>query len=762
MNVISMLRSNICTSLLAGISAVVLSNIGYAQEEPEVASESDLMLEEVIVTARKREESLQDVPISISAFDENFINSSFAQEMQDFDKYAPNVELGRMQFGGSAMTASIRGGSFADLERSYEPAVGLSVDGVFMANNTGAMLDIIDLASIEILRGPQGTLYGRNTIGGTINVTRTKPTGEFGGTLAAEYGSYNRFDVKGLINFPLIEDTLAMKVAGYVLQGDAHTRTIQTGERDDGIDKVAATVSLLWTPSENFEAQFTYDYYDDDSTYAGLVNLTENGGIPGYGLVCLLGECSDVSWGVSIENGFETSYTETPFQALLRSDTFNLTMIWDTDNYTFKSITGYSDGDDTLDAEVTGANDGSILGVPDVYGPAIYFNRAQTFTQFSQEFNLASNYDGPFNFVAGLYYLDSEYDMVSHAEFGVVVPIDADSGQDMKAKAIFAEITYNITDAWRLIVGGRYTDEEKRLYKDHIANGWECPDPNSEFESCRNPKDSWDDFTPRAILDYSFSDDVMGYVSYSTGFRSGGWDARASQPNNIGPYEPETVASWEIGIRTMLANNRVRLNASAFTTEYKDKQEEVIDGDGLTTSTQISNAAKATINGLEVELDAYVTDALHIRAALGLMDSKYDSFEEFNPETGEFDDVRAFRNFRYAPDYSFVLGGDYTINLAAGELVFGGNIKATDKFTTSPKIDPLGLDRDIIDDYTQLDLSITYHRQMRNGNLLSVAVWGNDVTHGDGRLFRTLDADNYWFGSQMPGRTYALNVTWGF
>ena len=123
MKMISMLRKNICTSLLAGISAVVLSNIGYAQEEPETASGSELMLEEVIVTARKREESLQDVPISISAFDENFINSSFAQEMQDFDKFAPNVELGRMQFGASAMTASIRGISFGDLERSYEPAV---------------------------------------------------------------------------------------------------------------------------------------------------------------------------------------------------------------------------------------------------------------------------------------------------------------------------------------------------------------------------------------------------------------------------------------------------------------------------------------------------------------------------------------------------------------------------------------------------------------------------------------------------------------
>jgi iron complex outermembrane receptor protein len=746
--------------LVAGLSTAGLSGVGLAQEDAVAASEG--VLEEVIVTARKREESLQNVPISISAFDQSFIDSSFTREMKDFDKFAPNVELGRMQFGASAMTASIRGVSFADLERTYEPAVGVSVDGVFLANNTGAMIDAIDIASVEILRGPQGTLYGRNTIGGTINVWRTRPTGEFGGRVTGVYGSYDRTDIKGLLNVPLVKDTLAMKVAGYFLNGDSHTENVLTGEQDDGVDKTAFTAAFLWTPSDNFEALFTYDYMDDDSTYAGLVNLTENGGIPGYGLVCLLGECSDVSWGVSIANGFETSYTETPFQALMRADTFNLTMTWDVGQYTVKSITGYSDGDDTLDAEVTGANDGSILGVPGVYGPAIYFNRSQTFTQFSQEFNIASHYDGRFNFVAGMYYLDSEYDMVSHAEFGVVVPIDADSGQDLTAVALYAEATIDLTDATRLIIGARYTDEEKELYRIHIANGWQCPDPNSPHESCRNPKDSWDDVTPRIILDHHFSDDVMGYASFSTGFRSGGWDARASQPSNIGPYDPETVESWEIGIRTMLANNSVRLNASAFTTKYKDKQEEVVDADGLTTSTQITNAAEATINGLEVELNAYVTDALEIRAALGLLDSKYDEFTELNPETGEFEDVRAQRNLRYAPDYTFTVGGLYTFELSTGRLVFGANVKATDNFTTSPKIDPLGLNRDIIDDWTTLDLSVTYQLDMANGNLFSVALFGDNVTNRDRRLSRTLDAPNYWFGSQEPGRIWSVTAAYEF
>jgi iron complex outermembrane receptor protein len=231
--------------LVAGLSTAGLSGVGLAQEDAVAASEG--VLEEVIVTARKREESLQNVPISISAFDQSFIDSSFTREMKDFDKFAPNVELGRMQFGASAMTASIRGVSFADLERTYEPAVGVSVDGVFLANNTGAMIDAIDIASVEILRGPQGTLYGRNTIGGTINVWRTRPTGEFGGRVTGVYGSYDRTDIKGLLNVPLVKDTLAMKVAGYFLNGDSHTENVLTGEQDDGVDKTAFTAAFLLT-----------------------------------------------------------------------------------------------------------------------------------------------------------------------------------------------------------------------------------------------------------------------------------------------------------------------------------------------------------------------------------------------------------------------------------------------------------------------------------------------------------------------------------
>lgn len=737
--------------ILPGVGEVAFAQDGSVRE-----------LEEVVVVARKRVESLQDTPLAVSAFDEAFIESTYAQELQDFDKYAPNVELGRMQFGPSAMTASIRGVSFADLERSYEPAVGVSVDGVFLANNTGAMVDTIDLASIEILRGPQGTLFGRNTIGGTINITRTRPTGEWGGKVAISHGSYGRTNLKGLLNVPLVQDVAALKVAAYSLKSDSHTRNVFDGKRDGGIDKQSYTVSLLLTPSENFEALISFDHLDDDSEYPGVVNLTENELAAGRGLLCwLLLQCASSSYDVSLGNGFSTSYGPKPFLAVMESDLLTAQLRWDLGSWSIKSITGIYDGDDTLDAEVTGANDIFGLGIP-----AVYFVRAQQFEQFSQEINLSSDLEGAFNFVAGAYFMDSSYDMASVAAFGGPVCCVSETGQDLEAWALFAEMTYDLSENTRVIVGGRYTNEEKDFYRRALspADGsiiWQCPDPAAEG-GCRTGSDSWSEFTPRVILDHHFSDDVMTYLSYSTGFRSGGWDGRAAAPANVGPYEPETVDSLEAGLRSQIFGNTVRFNVSAFLTKYKDKQEEVITPAGLSTNTQVSNASKATISGLEVELDAIVTDNLRVRAALGLLDAKYDQFREKNPATGQLEDVRAQRNFRYAPEYSASLGVDYTWPMASGALTLGAVYKATDEFTTSPKVDPLGLDRDIIDAYETLDLSLTYRHNLASGNTLTLSLSGDDVTHADGRLFRTLDAGNYWFGDQEPGRTWLVQMQYDF
>ncbi|MEL0307403.1 MAG: Plug domain-containing protein, partial [Halieaceae bacterium] len=193
------------------IALIAAGTTGSHSSISEAQAESG-GLEEVVVTARYREESVQDVPVAVTAMSGNFMEDNNIMSMLDIEKYVPNVEFTIMAFAGGALSASIRGLSFDDLEKSFEPAVGVSIDGMFMGTNAGANVDFFDVASVEVLRGPQGTLFGRNTIAGAVNIKRTRPTGEFGVKLMADIGRYDHVDLKGVINFPIIPDVLAAKL----------------------------------------------------------------------------------------------------------------------------------------------------------------------------------------------------------------------------------------------------------------------------------------------------------------------------------------------------------------------------------------------------------------------------------------------------------------------------------------------------------------------------------------------------------------------
>lgn len=756
---------------LTGAQAADQSSAASAERETEEimtqGTGADSRLEEIIVTARKREESLQDTPIAITAFSESFIENSFANDIGDFDKYVPNVAITRNQYGASTMMASIRGMVFNDIEKSYEPAVGVSVDGAFLATNTGAMIDVIDIESIEILRGPQGSLYGRNTIGGTINIKRTRPTGEFGGKLIGSFGSFDNSEVKGLLNFPVTEN-LAVKIAGFSLQGDAHTKNIDTGKRDDGIDKTAFTVSALYTPSDNFELQLTFDTMDDNSEYAGSVNLTQPSET-----ICRFGPaayptagCASDSYEISEANGYDTSYSAQPFISTMEYDAINLSMTWDLGDYTIKSISSMIDSEDLLNAEVTGARDYDKNG-DGINDPGILFNRPQELEQTSQEISLTSNFDGPLNFVSGVYYMSSEYSIGANGPhtanywfFGTFNL--GKTSQKTDAFGAFAEIMYDLSDSTKLTLGGRYSTEDKKLTM--IKGSFQCPGPTATGP-CANPDDSWSEFTPRIIIDHHFNDDLMAYASYSTGFRSGGWDGRSNIANTIGPYEPETVKSTEIGFRSELLDNTMRLNVSAFYAKYEDKQVTVtVEVPNAPASTQNENAGEATMQGIEIELEAHPSDALTIRFMAGYLDSEYDEFLNFNDATGVYDDIKGQRNLTYAPETTLALGADYTFSVPGldGEFLLTGHLKKTDEFYSYEIKDALPLDRERIDSHTTLDLALTYRKQLANDRAISIALSGDNILESDGRLLRVFLAGAYQFGDQEPGRTWKAQVRYDF
>ena len=237
-------------------------------------------IDNIVVTARFRNEKLQDTPLSVSALNANIIQNSVLLDVQNIQKFLPNVQLARVSFAGNALAASIRGVSFADLEKTFDPAIGISIDGVFLGTNTGANVDFFDLESVEVLRGPQGTLYGRNTIGGTISMRRTKPTGELGATLHGRYGSYGTYDLDAVVNLPKIGDVASIKLFGLLRKSDSFTRNRYTGEREKGRDFWNIGGSMLLDLGPDTTALLSVDYQKDRSGYPSTINLTQASGLP--------------------------------------------------------------------------------------------------------------------------------------------------------------------------------------------------------------------------------------------------------------------------------------------------------------------------------------------------------------------------------------------------------------------------------------------------------------------------------------------------
>ena len=840
-----------------GLSLFALAALGGANSVQAQGPEGVAAIEEVVVTARKREESLQDVPISVTAFDETTIENTYGENIGEFSKFAPNVTLTRQPYAGNALFAGMRGIVFGDLEKSFDPAVGVVVDGVALVTNTGALIDTFDLESVEILRGPQGTLFGRNTIAGVVNVRRTRPTGEFGLRTQVRYGAHNETDVKAVLNFPL-GDTLAVKVAGFLDKGDGYqeqglfdlaTGAIEgTGNDIPGEDTINAYASVLWTPNEAFNALLTFEYINDDSTLSTPSNLTvpnlsrdQWGAITGsvfsnlgmgvppgaavgggigsalvqggnfcdiYGAVLapLNGWVADVAcatYGYELgeRNGYKYSLASQQFNNAIEQHGFTLELNYDLGDLQFTSVTGYKQEDELLDQD--------NLGTP-VY--VFHPWRPQEYDQFSTELRVASDFDGKLNFVGGLYYVESEYFITASVYVfgnrrvpGAAPSPDGDAGQELNAYALFGEAYYQVTDDLRVTLGGRWTREEKDFFifqrvsgdasgllpptawgcglegdllaeADAVAAAWIAAAPTPEIAASRtagltcnsDAKESWTKFTPRVSLDYAFSDDVMAYLSWSRGFRSGGFNGRATTPSSIGPYDPETVDSYELGLRSSLFDNRLMLNATLFRAKYKDKHESEIYQFGAATETVVNNAAKATIDGLEIEARLAASEQVQLRLSVGMIDGKYEEFlapdriacQGISRATCPRVDRSGDFEFGFQPDWNLSAGLIVTQPLSAGwgQLTGTANYSwASETVGNFGQPDPLGLGRNEFPARGEVDFSLIWERAP-----FKVAGYVKDAFHSNNYLSTSVDVGVFWFGAVQPGRTWGLEVTHEF
>ncbi|WP_312135415.1 TonB-dependent receptor [Brevundimonas sp.] len=637
--------------MAAALATPAMASTDAAQDatQDQAAAVAD-----IVVTAQRREQRLQEVPLAVSAFSMESLEDGKVESLLNLDGKVPNVVLAPVGAYPFASAFYIRGLGYADVESSFEPSIGVELDGVYLSRNVGAVQDFFDVGGITILRGPQGTLYGRNTIGGVVSVQSRRPSFDFGARGQLTFGSNGRQELRAGVEGALIEDKLAGKFSLLAKTYDGYVKN-EDGRDLGAQDVLSMRGALTWQPTDTFDATLIIDYTKDEGTGAAFQNASlPNMVLPGY--------------GQPADNDGD------PFLAHIGDDIFSdldalgitLNANWDLGAVKLTSITGYR----KTDTEVLSDFDATPI-------PFMTVHRDETHDQFSQELRLSSNTEGKLTYVVGAYYMTQEYDIAT-GQYGLVFggPTAGSTiytQQKSDSWALFGQADYEIIPNLTLTAGGRYSKEEKTFTTQPLFY------PNAKtFDA------SFDDFSPKLGVSYKWSDTLMTYAQYSRGFRAGGFNGRAGSFEAVGPYDSETVDSYEIGVKSDLFNRRLRLNASIFTTDYKDMQQSVqqlIPGT-LINQTLVANVGAATISGFEGEATALLTDAFTVSASIGYLDASYDDFmANLGDGLGVID--RTYLPMPYAPKWSNSVTFNYKQNYEFGQVTAQASVRhMSDMFTS--------------------------------------------------------------------------------
>ena len=753
------------------VSAPALAQNAQSLPERKAESAKDTVAkQDIIVTARFRNENLQDTPLAVSAVSSKMIENSVITDVAGIQRFIPNIQLGRVAFAGNSLSAGIRGISFGDLEKTFDPAVGVAIDGVFLGSSTGANVDLNDVESVEVLRGPQGTLFGRNTVGGIISFRRTRPTGELGGRLHARYGSYNSLDLDGVINLPKLGDAISAKISGLRRTTDSFTINRGTGKREPGRNYYTLGVAVLAEVSPDTSILASVDYQKDRSSYPSNVNLTKANGLPfgAGGTICDLtfsiglGDlgCDTQGYLRQRAEGFKYANTTIPFQSFIDGWSASLEIKSKLGRFNLTAITGYRNTSDSLNEEGTGAP--LIPLAPGFSVPLFVSARDQSYKQISQEIRVQGDISDRIDIVAGVYYLHTDYAIkplyyngsaaaTSYFFNGPAQRID--SSQKLDSFALFAESIVKLGSNVRLTVGGRYTIETKKF-----STALTIPGPG--FAASRQA--TFKDPSGRVILDWKPNDDMMVYASWSRGVRSGGFNGRGASPTAIGPYRPERVDSYEMGVKADFANGLFRFNPTIFQANYRNKQEDILRAAGFVTETVVENAASARIRGAEVELQARPTPELTLRASASYLDAKYLSFLVPNLALpgNPLVDVSGSRNFRAAPKHTVQAGVDYTHEIGSGNSL---NLTIDYNYTSdtfvSAVTDTSGARRDIVPGRSTVNASLAFIHAGDNLKNLRISGYVRDLFHKEGGILAaSVNAGIFYFGIVAPTRQIGIEA----
>ena len=745
----------------------IVTPISFSVSAQEEAP--SLAIEEIIVTARKKDESIQDVPMSVTAITDQLREGS-VRRIEDIQAFAPNLYINREPGIGSGANITIRGIASLESDKSYEPSIGVVMDGMFLGTSSGVLLDNFDIERIEVLRGPQGTLFGKNTTGGILNIIRTPVSlNEMGADLSVTVGDFGRQDIKAVVQLPIIEDTLGVKLFAASIQHDGHVYNTNLKRAVGGDDKMNFGFTALWEPNENFSLKVHHEIMEDTCEQGSYTNRNAVGELA----------CTITQIGFDPFNGCEKDANDGPDTTESDGSNFSdneyestiITANYDTENFLYTYIYSSRDMDEQNMQDFDGA-------------PArlLRMNFFNDWEQTSHEFRVTSQFSEKVQFIAGIYDWEAEfaqrwdvYDLfyqlsrlgvppwpsgrIGVAGYDDVVKWEDDvagnNGQTQLTTSIaaFFSMDWFITDELTLTAGLRWTEEEKDFLGGASAPGY-YPLRGEAWPGIYNPKRfkaKWDETTPKLGLRYQPNDDLMYYGSYSEGFKSGGFFARQANYDIFPGYDPEYVKNYEFGWKSTLMDGRMIFNGAVFKSEYDDKQESILIPVNLANvATVVRNAASMEMTGLELELQYQVSEAWDLMVTYGYLEAEYkDYLADINGDQNITDNSNLIP--RNTPENTFGITTSYTTQIGDGELKGRISYRFRDELETDPGNNPLGS----VDSIENINATIGY-----TIDNYSVTIWGRNLTDEREQRWRTvngLTSRGYWNEPATLGITFAAS-----
>ncbi len=688
---------------------------------PVAAQDRATALEEVVVTAQRRETMLQETPIAVTAFTSEKIEDMGIFDITDISGLAPNTNIQKQPSSNSNMSIAIRGITSGETALLVDPKVSFYVDGVYLSKTVGAVFDIVDMESIEVLRGPQGTLFGRNSSGGAINVTTVKPSGELGGNVEASFGNEGYMRYRGSIDLPKIADMLSVKVSAMHMEWDGWADNDFPGQESDlaSEDNDSYRIALRLEPTDNLTIDYAYDKTDNegvpvpfqvtevkDSIYNGITTTPFPyeflGGQLYQEMAALVGDPDERREDYNLD-AVSTEELE------VEGHTFTATL--ELDSVTLKYIFGDRDTDSTYDATDL---DGGALNTADLfYGggqvvPTPGFHAAipdGTVEMTTHEFQIIGDlFDDRLAYTFGYYYYEEEVFQDNPQTFGLPIqflavdpgllaaytaagfcnnvpgqgPVCIGSqrqplpfpvpGADPNLNGA-VDFTYGQdTESWAIYGQGSYdlTDTLEVTvglrYTEDERDAFlfnESLGHNDFSDRLRNDED-WDNISYLFNLNWAVTEDMNLYATYSTGYNAGGFNARASTERSWNdPVDEEEVDSFELGMKADWLNNRLRTNVALFYNEFTDIQITQFEAGSGGASSQLVNAGEATYWGVELDMVAILAEGLIMDLTYGYLDSDYDEYLARDPATDQEVDISNVTTVTRAPEHNGNIGLQY-------------------------------------------------------------------------------------------------------